>query len=115
MVHLLIFLLKLNDSVVELQIRVQLVSKLVSQRVLRALPVKRIFLSVKPVNLVQCLVKTSFHGLSLLLVAANLLQISKCLKLFELFLVALQLRLEPLPAKLTDRDRESGRDRKEEK
>ena len=94
------FVLELNDGVVQLEIGVKDVNQLVSQRVLRSLPVKRILLSIETLYLLQGLLQSVFHGLGLLLVATYLLQVSKRLKLFELLFVALQLCLEPLPPKL---------------
>lgn len=81
-------------------IGLQCVDQFVSQRVLRSLPVKCIFLCIEAFNLLQCLFQAALHGLSFFLVASHLLQVSKCPKLLELLLVALQFCLEPLPPKL---------------
>ena len=97
------FILELYDGVVQLQIRIEDIDQLVPQRILGPLPVKRILLCIETLNLLQGLFQSALHGLCLLLVAADFLQVSKCLKLFELFLVALQLCLEPLTAKLYEK------------
>ena len=94
------FVLELDDGAIQLVVGVQSVDQLVPLRVLRPLPVKGILLGVETLDLLQGLVQPGLHGLGLLLVAADLLEVPERLKLLELLLVALQLRLEPIPAEL---------------